>query len=222
MDERRNRAERTHFLILALMFEGGLLVVAVVLGALVGHLPWTNLNLSFESLGMGTIATLPLLGFLTFTYYTRFPALVRLRELTDSLVGTPLRACGWLDLCWIAILAGVSEEFLFRGVLQPWLATWGQLAAIIVCNLAFGLCHAITPTYFVFATIVGIYLSLTLRLTPEPNLAVPICCHALYDFVAFIVIRSARDKSDLQTSPNAAESLLLHDSANPPNYPDIQ
>src|SRR5262249_23786696 len=142
---------------------------------------------------------------LIFTYYSRIPQLVQLRELSDRLIGPSLAACRWYELCAVALLAGVSEEFVFRGTVEPWLSGWGTVASIIGCNLLFGLCHAVTPTYFLFATLVGCYLSLTLRWTAEPNLVVPIICHALYDLVAFVVI--VRSRNRLKSTPEDAEVL---------------
>ncbi len=76
---------------------------------------------------------------------------------------------------YISILAGFSEELLFRGFLQP---LWGIAAASIV----FGTLHAATFGYFMLATAMGFYLGWLFQYTG--NLLVPMAVHTLYDFFA--------------------------------------
>lgn len=197
-----DKSQRVHFLLLAFAVEGGVLIVALAAAWILGQAPWEKLRLSFDSVALAIVATIPMLIFLAFTYYTRIRCLVQFRELTRELIQKPLAACSWLDVCAIALSAGISEEFLFRGVVEPSLRSLGPLMSVLVCNLFFGVCHALTKTYFVFATIVGIYLSLTMRWTNEPNLIVPIGCHALYDLVALQLIRFSSRKSDAQDPPS--------------------
>ena len=93
----------------------------------------------------------------------------------------------------MALLAGVGEEALFRGVIQPALAAHLPAWAAIAHRhrLLFGLAHWVTPTYAILAGIVGAYLGwLLLRLSG--NLLVPIVAHALYDVVALAVLASLR------------------------------
>jgi len=191
MDDASSDSERISFLKLAFLFQGSLLLVAMAGGWLVGQPDWTKYRLSIDGIGWGVIATIPMLVFLALVYQSRMKRLIEIRELLQEVLGRPLAACGWFDLCALALLAGVSEEYLFRGVLEPWLCGWGPVVGLIACNILFGLCHAVTPLYAVLAGLVGVYLSLTLRLTNEPNLIVPISCHALYDLVAFTVVRKS-------------------------------
>ena len=176
---------------MAILFQGSLLLIAVVVSWCFGQPVWTRCRLNFEGIGWGIIATIPMLAFLAVTYQSRASGLVQIRDLLRELLGRQLAACSWLDLCALALLAGVSEEFLFRGVLEPWLSGWGPLFGLVGCNILFSACHAVTPTYAVLAGLMGIYLSMTLRCTNEPNLIVPICCHSLYDLVAFAVVRKS-------------------------------
>lgn len=181
---------RIQFLKLATLFQGGLMLGSVVLGVIVGHPPWRILSFSWTALGVGVVATVPMLIFLLSIYQSPAHRLTEIREILHDVLGEKLIDCRWYDIVFLSLLAGFSEEFLFRGALEPWLATYHPWAGILVGNLIFGLCHAVTPTYFVLAAGIGLYLSLSLRMVSEPNLLVPITCHALYDFVAFIVIRN--------------------------------
>ncbi len=97
------------------------------------------------------------------------------------------------------LVAGIGEEFLFRGAIQPlferWTAStgWGWLAGLILSNVIFGLLHCITPTYAVLAGLMGVYFGLLLDATGAPNLLAPILAHGLYDYLAFlVVIRAAK------------------------------
>ena len=105
----------------------------------------------------------------------------------------------------MAALAGFGEELLFRGVLQPWLGRIHPWVGIIGANLIFGALHALTPAYAVFATLIGLYFSWLYAGYGEPNLARPIIAHALYDYIAFlIIIREVRRE---ETVPDRAASL---------------
>ncbi len=83
----------------------------------------------------------------------------------------------------LAILAGVAEEILFRGVIQAELARRVPgLLALILTSVAFGLAHFLTLTYALLATVGGLYLGALFWL--QGNLVIPIVAHAVYDFVA--------------------------------------
>jgi len=198
---------RADLLKMAFWSEGAILVVSFVGGWFLGYLPTQNLYLTFEGIGMGVIATIPLLVLLALVYRSRWEMLIRFRELVQKLLGKPLAACGWIDLCLIALSAGVAEEFLFRGVLQPWLSGWGTLFGLIACNLLFGLCHAVNLTYFVYSALVGVYLSFTVKWCGEPNLLIPISCHALYDLVAFVIIRKLDREPETALTQNGDKPL---------------
>ena len=92
----------------------------------------------------------------------------------------------------------MSEELLFRGALQGW-GTRAHLAiGLIVPNLVFGMLHAVTWAYAVFACCIGFYLSCSLVLVPNANLWSVVLAHAAYDFIGFefIARTSKATKSD--------------------------
>jgi membrane protease YdiL (CAAX protease family) len=104
-----------------------------------------------------------------------------------------------MQLALISLLAGFGEELLFRGVLQSALGDrigppWGIWMGLLVASVIFGMCHWLTSTYALLATLIGIYLGALLLLTG--NLIAPIVTHALYDFVA-LVYMVRRDSSGL-------------------------
>lgn len=178
--------DRHGFLRLVVLFEGGVLAVAIGVGWLVSINPFARLAWTAEGGLWGTVAALPI--FVLFLIGQRVPlrALQRIREFLDRSLGPVLAECRWYDLLGVALLAGIGEEALFRGVLQPWLGlTWS--------NVAFGLAHAVTPLYAVLAGGIGFYLGWLFDTTG--NLLAPVLAHTLYDFLAFVVVaRHARQR----------------------------
>jgi multicomponent Na+:H+ antiporter subunit D len=87
-----------------------------------------------------------------------------------------------------AALAGIGEELVFRGVLQIWLEQWGYATSLIVSNIVFALCHAVTLTYAILAFVMGLFLGLIMDAPENRSLLAPILTHALYDFFAFCVL----------------------------------
>lgn len=93
----------------------------------------------------------------------------------------------------LSIIAGVSEETMFRGVLQT--IADRQLpvaAAIALTSLVFGLLHARTVLYAVIAGLVGAYLGTLFWATG--SLFAPILTHTIYDFIAFEWTRIALER----------------------------
>jgi membrane protease YdiL (CAAX protease family) len=179
--------DRGQFLNLAAVFQGGLVLLALLLAWIAGINPMQHFRWSWPGLVWGSLAAVPILALFTLSDWFRS------RPLVAEFLGPLLAACRWHELLALALLAGISEELLFRGVLQPWIGRWGDTAGLVGSNLIFGLAHCITLTYAVVAGLVGIYLGLLLHLEGEANLLIPITTHAFYDFLAFlIVVREVR------------------------------
>jgi hypothetical protein len=87
-----------------------------------------------------------------------------LRELLEGL--------SWWQILIISATAGLSEEVLFRGVIQ---SEWGLLAASVL----FGLCHPLSGAYIVYASLLGTYLGLLAK--ASGSVVAPIVAHAAYD-----------------------------------------
>lgn len=186
----------------ACFFEASLVLVAVFLGWIAGIDPFENLYFSETAIAYGMIGTAPL--FLMFLALEQMhgESIVKIRKLLLQTLGPGLHRYHWTDLFMLAAIAGVSEELLFRGVIQPWMeSSWGMLAGLIGSNMIFGLVHAVTPLYAVLAAFVGIYLGLSLDYGGERNLLTPVIIHGLYDFLAFVTLMRvyrASQSSDLK------------------------
>ena len=129
-----------------------------------------------RGLAYGIAATAPLLLGLWWCRRTSVASVARLVAFVETRVA-PMFA-GWKvgHLALVAAMAGLGEELLFRGVLQPVLAE----------HLPAWLMHWLTPSYAVLAGVVGTYLGAVLLVSG--NLLVPILAHALYDLVALLLL----------------------------------
>ncbi|MEM6251947.1 MAG: CPBP family intramembrane glutamic endopeptidase [Cyanobacteria bacterium P01_D01_bin.156] len=90
------------------------------------------------------------------------------------------------DVLWLGLLPGISEEFLFRGVMLPALgASWLALA---ISSLCFGLLHMSDLRqwpYMLWATCVGVLLGGSALITG--NLLVPVVAHVFTNMVSSLV-----------------------------------
>ena len=185
--EEHPNAARFRTVALAVLVEGGLVFLALALGWLLDINPLSRLSLELAGVGWGLVAALPMLA--AFFVMRRWPVgpLAGLKKFSEDVVLPMMRPLTTVDLLGISCLAGLGEEMLFRGLAQDLLGTQIPLVyAIAAAALMFGVVHAITPTYFVLASVAGAYLGWVYALTGD--MATPIVAHALYDFVALLVL----------------------------------
>lgn len=178
-----------NFFKLACGFEGALLVLACTLGGLLDTNPLVDLYFSEKAMVQGIFATLPLLVIFFAIRQLPVRSLLHIQQLLTQTLGVQLANRHWADIFILAAIAGISEEVLFRGFLQPWLENgWGFKVGLIGSNLVFALMHAVTPLYALLALLMGLYMSFFLDYEGERRLLTPIIIHVLYDFVAILVI----------------------------------
>jgi hypothetical protein len=162
-------------------------LLALALGWWLELAPFATLAWTWRGLAWGIAATAPLLLGLVWCLRTTLAPVARLVQVAEQRIAPLFAGSGPLALALVALFAGLGEETLFRGVIQPALAThlpvWAALAATATL---FGLAHWITPTYALLAGIVGAYLGGLLLVSG--NLLVPIVAHALYDLVALTLL----------------------------------
>lgn len=163
--------------------EAALFVVADLLGRWLHVPPLTQVRLVAGDVLAGTLAAVPLFGFFLWSLHSPFRSLVSIRAFLESHARPLFAEWSLGKLLCISIVAGVSEEALFRGFIQGALAgPLGQPAAILLASLAFGLAHPITPAYCVLAAVIGAAMSGLYLATG--NLLTPMVTHAVYDFAA--------------------------------------
>ena len=172
------------------VLEAGLGEIGAAAALAVGIDLGRRIDVSVAGLGaglaVGLAAAVPMLLLFFGALRSRWAPLVRIRHVLEESILPHFRHLTWWQLLILAVLAGIGEELLFRGFLQPFLAgRFGTAAAVVGASLVFGLLHWITPSYAVFASILGVYLGLLVVLSG--NLVGAAVCHAVYDYVALSV-----------------------------------
>jgi membrane protease YdiL (CAAX protease family) len=190
---------RASFLKVATYFQGSLVIVAYIVGWLADVNPLANLSFQLDALFWGLAGTIPLYLFFLFYYHLPFGRLHTIKRFLIDRIGPLLDACHWSELLYLGLLAGFTEEVLFRGVLQPIMEShWGWAAGIVLSNVIFALVHFITPLYALLAGLTGFYLGLALDVGDDRNLLNPVFIHTFYDFLAFMAVaRSYRSENGM-------------------------
>jgi CAAX protease family protein len=205
--------DRTDGFATAVVVEGGLVLVAAGLAWLFR----VQLREQFAPLGppliyafvRGLLATVPMLVVFWCLVNLRLPMLKELREQVEWLIREIFPTGSISQFAMVAVLAGVGEELLFRGVLQTKFSDWtSPVVGLILASALFGLAHALSKVYFVFALVVGAYLGWMALYYHD--LTAPIVAHALYDFLALIYLwRSARSRAQENGAPAGRETADL-------------
>jgi membrane protease YdiL (CAAX protease family) len=175
----------------AVLFEGGLAILAVILA-------WTfgiSLRSQFSADGValcwavarGLLASVPLLIAFVWIVHSSMPACRRIQQTVSWLVEELFPSRSLWEFALVSLLAGVGEELLFRGVLQRLFGEWLTAPfGLIVASLLFGAAHAVSALYFTVATLIGLYFGwLAMHYN---DLVAPIAAHAFYDFIALAYI----------------------------------
>ncbi len=191
--ENESPVERGGLMWMALLFESGLVVLAFAFGWFPDIWPIDHFAVRPKDLALGFAGTVPLLLAFWWMYRSSLPAFKRIRVFLIETLGPTIAQTRWYDVVLLAILAGLCEEVFFRGFLQVWLSQWGVEVGLIASSIVFGLVHAITLTYFLLTLLAGLYLGAVFLLC-DSNLLAPMLVHALYDYVAFVVIIKAARK----------------------------
>jgi membrane protease YdiL (CAAX protease family) len=168
-------------------FEAALGILAILIGWWFNQPPLATLSWDADGLWVGLLASVPML--IGFALCVRWPLgpLARIKTFSDEVIRPLFAPCTIVELALISLAAGVGEELLFRGLIQAFFTEWwGAWVGIGLASLIFGLMHLITPTYFVLAALLGIYLGSVWNL--GGNLLSVITAHALYDFVALVYL----------------------------------
>jgi membrane protease YdiL (CAAX protease family) len=206
---------RQTVVLLAILVEGGLIVLAWSLGWLLGPLPLDSFSWSTAGALWGLLATVPMLAL--FLLMLRWPVgpLLRIKRFSEEVLRPLLAPCSVLDLLGISVLAGLGEEMLFRGVLQRAFADWmrNPWPALVLASVLFGLLHAVTLTYALLATLMGAYLGWLWHYTG--NLLPAVIAHALYDFLALLFLLRGPEPPEPpgETGEGAVAEKTAHEPA---------
>jgi hypothetical protein len=180
-----------HGFAIAVIVEGGLALVAALFAWLFGvplreQIAPAGTPLAW-AVGRGLLAALAMLAVFWWLVHSDRPTLRNLRQQVEWLIGEMFPSRSVAQFALIALLAGVGEELLFRGVVQRKLIDWtNPVAGVVIASLLFGLAHALSKLYFLLATVIGLCFG---WMTWQYNdLVAPIVAHSVYDFVALVYI----------------------------------
>ncbi len=198
---------------MAVVVEGGLAIIAVLLAWLF-HVSLRDLFPPFgtplvSAIVRGLLATLPMLVIFWLLVNSSWPMMRQLREQVEWLIGEMFPTGGIAQFAMVAILAGVGEELLFRGTLQTKLGDWTTpVIGLVITSLLFGLAHALSKLYFLFAVAVGGFLG---WMTWKYNdLVAPMIAHGLYDFLALTYLSRRRPRPVENSEPLKDETTNIH------------
>ena len=155
---------------------------------------WEALEWSFGSLLLGVVAALPPLFMIPLVEVRQSQRFAWVRAFRRTITTRLVPLVGAMPLgevLTVSCLAGVSEEVFFRGVLQ-------HEIGLLPASLVFGVLHALSVPYMLWATAVGCYLGWLAQVSG--NLWLPITTHALVDivglgYIRFVVAPRATDVS---------------------------
>lgn len=131
-------------------------------------------------------------------------------ELVEALIEM-LRADSVPELVWVwvvtALGAALSEEFIFRGVLQNCLAQWTRgWVAIVITSLVFGILHTIwrLPPAFILGLLLGVLYLRTGSILPS------ILAHIIINSISVLGVYLAENLGD-----RAVPAWLMEDESAP-------
>ncbi|MCS7238036.1 MAG: CPBP family intramembrane metalloprotease [Thermoguttaceae bacterium] len=192
-DSRRldaRHAQRAFLLGVAL--EGGLVLVGIVLAQLFSlpH-PIAAMTLTSTAVVWGILGAIPPLALLALFFRIPLRFLREIISIIETFFVPLLRHWSLGQIALLSALAGFGEEVFFRGVMQHVLQGPGDAAVdrwlgIIGAGILFGLFHAVSPGYLLFATAMGIYLGGLYFFTG--NLLTAVIAHGVYDFLACLYL----------------------------------
>lgn len=186
-----------HTIIMSVVVEGGLAVLAFVIGYFIHFSPVRTLKWSITDVIWGLTATIPMLVLYVFMDRSHAEPFRKIRNLVQFFVDTFLSRCSTLQVILICALAGIGEELFFRGILHDAIAykiggTTGLIIGILISAFFFGISHAATFTYCILAFFISLYFSWLLIFFD--NILVPITTHAVYDYCVIHYLLQRRQK----------------------------
>jgi membrane protease YdiL (CAAX protease family) len=199
-------APRSDGFAMAVIVEGGLAVAALVLAWLFR----VNLRDMFPAVGppllsailRGLLATLPMLVIFLMLINSNWPMMRQMREQVQWLIDEMFPSRSIMQFAMIAVLAGVGEELLFRGAMQSILASWTTpVIGLMITSVLFGLAHALSKLYFLFAVAVGAFFG-WMALSCN-DLVAPMIAHGVYDFLALAYLSRRKTQQ-----PNGDTSVM--------------
>lgn len=139
-----------------------------------------TLTLGDSLLGVGLGLAITLLSAVIYGFWPAY------RKSADSYLSMVLQPLHWVDLPWLGLLPGLSEELLFRGVMLPAIGLTAQ--GVVLSAASFGVLHLSSWRqwpYVIWATLIGLVLGLSVVITH--NLLVPVLAHITTNLISSLL-----------------------------------
>ena len=186
-----------HWFGVACLFEVAPAALTGLLALVSGRPVIADFHWEVSALYWSIALTMPPIALFFFLLNTKVPSFVEIRDVLDQFMRKFFYDWPMLHIAALSILAGISEEMLFRGMIQGGLSqVLGTVPALIIASVLFGLVHFATLSYGIIATLIGFYLG-GIWICSQ-NLLVPIAVHALYDFIA-LAVYMRRNRDNIQS-----------------------
>ncbi|WP_199611157.1 CPBP family intramembrane glutamic endopeptidase [Flocculibacter collagenilyticus] len=197
--------------------QGVILVIALVLVFWPSTaINWWNDNWFFE-LGLGSVVAIIMYFFLYLLLIVSLNFTDTFHQLVRA-IRPMLTSFSQPQLVLLAVLAGTSEELLFRGVFLYWLTIGIEsgvallgieltklimlsegvsvsllsiMSGIFLSSLLFGLAHPISKVYILLTSLIGVVLGVIY--VSINSMLVVIAAHSIYDYLAFYVLTKRPD-----------------------------
>jgi membrane protease YdiL (CAAX protease family) len=197
---------RSRLTLVAVAFEASLGLVGCVFAWWFGVGLADRLRFSPDVAWRSGLGLAPMLALLAVAMWSQWPPLVRLRHQVQSFVHELFGGASAWELAAVSLAAGVGEELLFRGALQPLAERGlGPMWGLLAVSVLFGTVHAASAMYFLLTTAVGLYLGWLAQ--RYDDLVAPIVIHAAYDLAALaMLLRSSgqpRPEDELASADDA-------------------
>ncbi len=163
-----------------------------------------------SELALGALLSLPLLGAIYVIFEWQLPFLRDFQRLLDDQLVPLFKPLNLWQVAAISISAGVGEEMLFRWCLQGGLLPLvGPLLALLIASVIFGVCHWVTASYALMATLLGGLIGWVYW---QWGPLTAIALHAMYDFLAIqFMIKSRPNQPAAQAAfPQSASADAPH------------
>ncbi|QDU78495.1 CAAX amino terminal protease self- immunity [Polystyrenella longa] len=188
-----------NFLGTAYRIQVGMILIGLAIGGFLARPPWELFDWNIEAILWGTLGTIPLAILMFALDYIPYDGLRRIEDLLVNKIAPLVGAATIKKLFLLALLVGLGEELIFRGIVQNFLMTTMNVHyAILLSSILFAFCHFISPTYIILVFGVSLYLgysAIGFSSEGELNLVPPVLIHTFYDFFAFVyILKKHRDK----------------------------
>jgi membrane protease YdiL (CAAX protease family) len=149
-----------------------------------------------------TLAAIPMIAGHWLIDKTRPKFYQPMQDLVEKFFFPMFAQSSWVELLVVSLAAGIGEELLFRWCIQGYLnqllfglagAVIAAVFAVTISGVIFGLCHFVNRTYFVMATMAGIYLGVVMLVFDSWFVAA--IAHAAFDFYALLMIKAMQPAS---------------------------